>query len=126
MPITKATNNVFAPSTGLTRWYTLSAGSLSKQAQVGDRINADTASGAFTITLPTSAQLNDQVIIRDPRTDPGNITANFFGWRTNNLTVSAQQRINGYNDTLVCNVQGATVTLTYWTSAIGWRLYVNE
>jgi hypothetical protein len=74
-------------------------------ALAGDRISANTAGGAFTITLPTSPASGTIVTIGDG----GN------NWRTNNLTVSpgGANTINGVVDNLICNVSSYSVVLFY-------------
>lgn len=100
-----------------------------KKVNVGEKINADTIIGdqlAFTITLPTGINLlqNDQIVIRDPNAGDKVIAdVTYKGWTSVNLTISAAQPINGKSETLVCNIQGATVSLTYWDEATGWRVY---
>ena len=82
--------------------YTMSA---------GEGVIANTAGGAFTITLPASPSTGDQVIIAD-----GN------AWATTNLTVGRNSStIEGVAADLVMDVSGISVTMVYDGST--WQLY---
>jgi len=74
-------------------------------ALAGDRISADTTSGAFTITLPTSPASGTIVTIGDG----GN------NWTTNALTVrpGGANTINGIVQDFICNVSSYGVILFY-------------
>ena len=79
----------------------------------------DTSGGAFSLELPWSGiNTGDTVVFSDAAGT----------WNTNNLTLainynSGGHKIAGANGPLVCNVQYATVTLT-WSgfASVGWLL----
>lgn len=83
-------------------------------ASAGDWIFADTKTvGSFTVTLPgSSLTVGDTVTIVDSKN-------NFYA---KSLTVYSTAKIESKNDTLVLNVQGATVVLQYVDSNYGWRI----
>lgn len=80
-------------------------------AVAGDNILADTTSGAFTITLPASASVNDTVSVADYKGT----------FATNNLTVNSNGlNLMGSVQTLVLNVNYRNVTLVYSGATQGW------
>jgi len=81
-------------------------------AVAGDRIEADTTSATFTITLPATPTLGTMVTLADAgRT-----------WATNNLTVARNgNTIEGLSEDLVCNVSGKRIAAVYNGST--WRIY---
>lgn len=82
-------------------------------ASVNDRILANSASTAFTITLPASNTLflNDTIQI----IDIGGASA------TNNITVARNgAKIQNVADDLTIDINGSIITLTYTGSAYGW------
>jgi len=80
-------------------------------AEVNDRLLVDTVSGAFTITLPASPIVGDQIQFID-------VTSNFG---TANLTIARNgQLINGAADNLTADVNGALITLLYTGTTYGW------
>lgn len=82
-------------------------------AQVNDRILANTASAAFTITLPSTSTLllNDTIQI----IDIGGAAA------TNNITVGRNgAKIQNIADDLTIDVNGSVITLIYTGSTYGW------
>lgn len=82
-------------------------------AQAGDRIMADTSTGAFTITLPATPAANDRVVIAD--------YAGTFG--TNNLTVARNgANVMGFAEDMVISTNNVRVTLEYIDSVQGWKL----
>lgn len=77
----------------------------------GDRILADTSSAAFTITLPASPSVGQQVTI----TDAGR------SFSTNNLTVNGNgSKILGVAQNLILDVAYQCTTLVYYNSTHGW------
>ena len=83
-------------------------------ATVGQKIMTDSSGGAFTITLPASAILGDQIEIFDA-TD---------SWTANNITLARNGlNINGVAADFVLNVSGSYVRLIYYTAGQGWRTY---
>lgn len=77
-------------------------------------ILANTAGGAFTVTLPASPLAGWQVIVAD---DGAN-------WGTNNLTVGRNgSTINGLAENLVCDISGVSVQLVYDGST--WNVYAQ-
>ena len=80
----------------------------------GDKIAANTTSGAFTITLPASPASGSNVTITD-----ANRT-----WDTNNLTIARNgQTIEGLGENLVCDVEGDMVVTLFFNGST-WRVYV--
>jgi hypothetical protein len=101
----------FAGSVGLNAWQTRTG---NHTAAAGDRINANTAAGVFTITLPTSPVVYSEVTLAD----------HAGTWKTNNLTVARNsQNINGGAADLTCDVSGKQILLRYEGATIGWRIY---
>jgi hypothetical protein len=76
-------------------------------------VQTNTTAGAFTVTLPTSPSVGNIVIVIDA----------LGTWGTNNLTVGrASQNIAGLAEDLVCDINGATVTLVYTGATYGWNV----
>ena len=111
--------NVFLSTDG-TNWYEIQTqGSdwLTKTgtytAFAGDKIFANTTGGAFTITLPASPTIGDEVRFVD--------LANNFD--TNNLTVGRNsEKIDGATSDLTVATEGAAFALVYSGSTYGWKL----
>ncbi len=75
---------------------------------------ANTSGGAFTLTLPASPRVNDEVIILD--------AAGTFD--TNNLTVARNgSTIQGASSDLVCDVENVAIRLHYTGS--DWRVFAT-
>jgi hypothetical protein len=73
----------------------------------------DTTLGSLTATLPSNPQLGDEIEFFD-------IAGT---WNTNNLIINNNTKlIEGYNDTLLCNVQYGLIKLIYTGSSTGWRI----
>lgn len=105
------TNAKFAGSVGLNAWTTKTT---TYTAVAGDRINADTGGGAFTITLPATPAAYTEVTIADHDGD----------WKANNLTVARNgSNINGGAADLTCDVNGKQILLRYEGATTGWRIY---
>ena len=84
-------------------------------AAAGDKLFIDTTS-AKTITLPSSANMGDEIRIID-------VTGNAA---TNNITVSRNgHNIQGAASDLTINVDRAGIGLVYYNSAQGWILIEN-
>ena len=82
-------------------------------AFAGDKIFADTSSGAFTITLPATASVGDEVRFLD--------LANNFD--THNLTVGRNShKIDGQTSDLTVATEGAAFALVYSGATYGWKL----
>ena len=78
----------------------------------GGRYFVDT-NGTRTLTLPASPSVGDEVWVFDQT----NLAA------TNNITVNNNgSLINGVNDTLLIDANGAVATLVYTGSTLGWRV----
>ena len=111
--------NVFLSTDG-TNWFEIQTqGSdwLTKTgtytAFAGDKIFANTTGGAFTITLPASPTIGDEVRFVD--------LANHFD--TNNLTVGRNsEKIDGTTSDLTVATEGAAFALVYSGSTYGWKL----
>ena len=79
----------------------------------GNRILADTSNGAFTITLPASPVVGNEIRIADAG---GRFAAN-------NLTIGRNSaNIVGSNTDLVLDVSNSSVNLVYYNTARGWVL----
>ena len=86
-------------------------------ASDGDNLFADTSGGAFTITLPSSPSIGNQVKIIDAE--------GTFG--TNNLTVGRNsQKIQGAAADLTISTNSAGIALVYVNADNGWRLKYND
>ena len=111
--------NVFLSTDG-TNWYELQTQGtdwLTKTgtytAFAGDKIFVNTTGGAFTITLPASPSIGDEVRFVD--------LANHFD--TNNLTVGRNsEKIDGATSDLTVATEGAAFALVYSGSTYGWKL----
>jgi len=111
--------NVFLTTDG-TNWFELQTqGSdwLTKTGTytsfAGDKIFVDTSSSAFTITLPASPSVGDEVRFLD--------LVNTFD--TNNLTVARNsEKIDGATADLTVATEGAAFALVYSGSTYGWKL----
>lgn len=78
----------------------------------GGRYFVDT-NGTRTLTLPASPSVGDEVWVIDQTSLAG----------TNNITVNNNgNNINGVDDTLVIDVNGAIAVLLYTGSTLGWRI----
>ena len=86
-------------------------------ASDGDNLFCDTSGTAFTVTLPASPSIGNQVKIIDAE--------GTFG--TNNLTVGRNsQKIQGATSDLVISTNGAGIALVYVNADNGWRLKYND
>lgn len=75
---------------------------------------ADTSGGAFTVTLPATPAVGDQVVVADAGS----------AWGTNNLTVGRNgSTIGGLAQDLVCDITGASVQLVY--DGTTWEVYAQ-
>ena len=80
-------------------------------ASAGDKLLPDTTAAAFTITLPASPAIGDEVQIADAQGT----------WGTNNLTVSPNsQLMEGVTGNLVCNVSSKHKHLIFAGGSKGW------
>lgn len=108
------TNGYFAgivsgPNAG-ENWIILTA---SYSASAGDRIQADTSGGAFTITLPATASVGDTIQIEDAT----------LNWNINNLTIARNGlKINGSAANYVASVVGNKLSIVYISISYGWSI----
>ena len=97
-----------------TRGYTTTTANIT--AIAGDQILANTTGGAFTVTLPASPAVGDEVVIIDARAQ----------FATNNLTVDRNgSPINSGTDNLVLSTSGQAITLVYVDATRGWAYKTN-
>ena len=86
-------------------------------ASDGDNLFCDTSGTAFTVTLPASPSIGNQVKIIDAE--------GTFG--TNNCTVARNsEKIQGATSDLTISTDGAGIALVYVNSDNGWRLKYND
>jgi hypothetical protein len=83
-------------------------------AAVNDGVQTNTSGGSFTVTLPATPAVGDQVIV----TDSGG------AWATNNLTVGRNgSTIDGLAEDLICNISSVSVQLVY--SGTTWDVFAQ-
>ena len=83
-------------------------------ANVQDGVQTNTSGGSFTVTLPASPAVGDQVVVVD--------SAN--SWATNNLTIGRNgSTIDGAASDLTCDISGVSVQLVY--SGTTWDVYAQ-
>jgi hypothetical protein len=74
----------------------------------------DTSGGVFTVTLPITPTVGDQVVVADAGSN----------WGTNNLTVGRNgETIGGLAENLTCDITGASVQLVY--DGTTWEVYAQ-
>ena len=96
---------------GGTSWQAVKTGDFT--ASAGQGVFCDTSSGAFTLTLPASPSIGDEVAFKD--------YAKTFD--TNNLTIARNSsKIEGATNDLTVDVEGAGNTLVFTDSTQGWLL----
>lgn len=92
-------------------WKTIREVTSGMTAAAGDLILANTTSGAFTVTLPSSPSVGDAVGFID--------VASTFD--TNNLTIGRNGKtIMGLSQNLACDIENAAFILVYTSN--GWRI----
>ena len=97
----------------LKRWTVKTA---NYTAVAGDRVLADTSGGAWTLTLPASPAVGDEIHILDS-------TASFD---TNNLTVARNSlKIQGGTADLTLTTENTGIGLVYMSSTYGWRVLID-
>jgi hypothetical protein len=85
-------------------------------AVAGDRILADTSGGAFTVTLPTSPAVGDEIHILDSAASFDN----------NNLTVARNsKKIQGLTADLTLTTENTGIGLVFMSDTYGWRVLVD-
>ena len=85
-------------------------------AVAGDRILADTSGGAWTLTLPASPAVGDEIHILDS-------TASFDA---NNLTVARNSlKIQALTADLTLTTESTGIGLVYMSSTYGWRVLID-
>ena len=90
------------------KWRTLTA---AETVQAGAKLFIDTNGSAYTVTLPASPALGDEVHFADSR----------FTFDTNALTVGRNSsKIANTSADLVINTEGAAFGLVYSGSDVGW------
>ena len=96
---------------GGTSWQAVKTGDFT--AAAGQGVFCDTSSAAFTLTLPASPSIGDEVAFKD--------YAKTFD--TNNLTIARNSsKIEGGTADLTVDVEGAGNTLVFTDSTQGWLL----
>ena len=97
----------------LKRWTAKTA---NYTAVAGDRILADTSGGAWTLTLPASPAVGDEIHILDS-------TASFDN---NNLTVARNSlKIQALTADLTLSTESTGIGLVYMSSTYGWRVLID-
>ena len=97
----------------LKRWTVKTA---NYTAVAGDRVLADTSGGAWTLTLPASPAVGDEIHILDS-------TASFDN---NNLTVARNSlKIQGGTADLTLTTENTGIGLVYMSSTYGWRVLID-
>jgi hypothetical protein len=116
-----------ATTSGAPSWAAPAAGGISYTpvkttnytAANNDGVLTNTTGGAFTVTLPTSPSVGNQIIVAD----------SFGTWGTNNLTIdpTALIKIAGQTagTTLICNINSVAVTLVYTGATYGWDIFAQ-
>lgn len=98
-------------SLGLSAWQTKTT---TYTAVTGDRINANTSSAAWTLTLPVTPATYAEATLAD----------HAGTWGTNNLTVARNgSNINGVAEDLTCDAEAKQIVLRYEGATVGWRIY---
>jgi len=98
----------------ITKGYHTATGAYT--AVAGDQIFANTTSSAFTITLPASPAVGDEVTFIDARGT----------FNSNNLTIDRNsQPINSGTSNLVLSTNGQAITLVYVDATRGWAFKTN-
>jgi hypothetical protein len=101
----------FVDNSGGTEWQAVKTSNFT--ASAGQGVFANTTSGSFTVTLPASPSIGDEVSIKD--------YAGTFD--TNALTIGRNsQPIEGVAADLTVSVERAGLTLAYSDSTQGWLL----
>ncbi len=110
--VTDGSGNLsFTDNSGGTSWQAVKTSTYT--ASAGEGVFANTTGGAFTVNLPASPSLGDEVSIKD--------YAGTFD--TNNLTVGRNsQPIEGVAADLTVSIERAGFTLAYSDSTQGWLL----
>ena len=104
----------FAEVSGGTSWQAVKTSNYT--ASAGEGVFANTTSGAFTLTLPASPSIGDEVSFVD--------YAGTFD--TNNLTIGRNSsKINGADSDLTIATERAANTLVFTDSTQGWLLKNN-
>ena len=105
----------FVDNSGGTSWQAVKTGTYT--AAAGEGIFANTTSGAWTLTLPASPAIGDEVSVVD-------YAATFD---TNNLTIGRNsQKIQGVAADLVVATERAGFTLAFTDGTQGWLLKNNQ
>ena len=94
-------------------WVAIDATDMGLTLAVGSQYLADTSAAAFTVLLPPSPNVGDEIIVADAQQT----------WPTNNLTIGRNgQAMNGTTENLTCNVS-ARISLVFVGGAQGWEVY---
>jgi hypothetical protein len=83
-------------------------------AAANDGVQTNTSGGVFTVTLPATPAVGDQVIVTDSS----------GSWATNNLTVGRNgSTIEGAAEDLICNISSVSVQFVY--SGTTWDVFAQ-
>jgi hypothetical protein len=83
-------------------------------ASANDGVQTSTSGGSFTVTLPATPAVGDQVIVTD----------SVGSWATNNLTIGRNgSTIEGDASDLICDISGVSVQFVY--SGTTWDVFAQ-
>ncbi len=106
-----AANPALSSSSGSSPFVLKSANGYT--AAAGNRIQADTSSGAFSITLPATATAMDEIQVEDAT----------LSWDSANLTLLRNGlKINSGTSDYTANVIGGKLSIVYINATVGWSI----
>ena len=98
---------------GVSSASTFTVVSSATNASAGDRLTADVSGGTFTITLPNTPNIGDQISINDLNRE----------FSTTNLTVDPNgQDVEDQAGNFILDVDGITANMEYISASFGWKV----